>query len=455
MSEDRRNRSKSVAKGDLYSTDAQVRRRAAIRLGECGNAEAAGELLQVLQTESDSAAASSMVLALGSLGGDAVREGLTAHLARSDQEALALAKAMDRLGLSGGAGATWRTGLSLEAVRVEVTEGLERPVSRALDLQGFGATEVDRPGLLRLKKPVAVSRLQPPPRMTYNLRLLLGVAEAGDSDLAAMGRALEAAVQAQPWTAWIEDGSVLKYRFSVEGRKPDRRQMRDFLDLARAALAPCGLSDSPSGYNCELVMSWLAPHPTLYFRPRFRPDERFSYRVRDVSASISPVVAAALAQVAPLGLSGDIIDPTCGSGTLLFERGLLSPEARLFGIDVDAGAIAAATANAERAGLAGRLTLQQADARDPSPWRSCGLVLANLPFGIRSGREDRDLKGLYSDILTNAALVLHPSGRVILATANRSALEFALDAHKEFRTLARYRFSSGGIFVQLVVLGLS
>ena len=133
-----------------------------------------------------------------------------------------------------------------------------------------------------------------------------------------------------------------------------------------------------------------------------------------------------------------ILDPMCGSGTFLIEAALLrrklapglnrtfafehfpsfqaskwerfrleaeraalsqSP-ARLIGCDIDEDALAAARANAERAGVLNDIHFFQADARtlDYGALKRSGesaLLIANPPYGRRLGGE-REVRALYT-----------------------------------------------------------
>lgn len=446
------------AASNLDSPDAGLRRRAAIELGRVGNAQAVEPLIEALRQEQEDLVRASLVLALGALGGAHALTTLAELIPAGRAETAALVKALDRLTGKKRAGVAWREGLNLGDVHLEVPQGLEHPLSRRLVQEGLPKSETVRPGLLRLLQPVPATRLDPPPRYIYNLRLPLAQTEPGLSDSAAIQILLKRAAETRSWRTWVAPDSAdkpidLPYRLVMEGREPNRTALRSWLDHARAAFAPLGMADSPSAYSCEMVVSWLGPQPTLFFRPRFGVDRRFAYRKRDVNASINPVVAAALVQLIPAPLTGAVLDPTCGSATLLVERALLDKDARLVGIDVSAAALAAARTNLEAAALSGRAILRESDARDPAAWSPCGVLLANLPFGIRSGRDDPDLGQLYRAILVNADTVLGESGRVLLGTANRSSLERAVAAAKVFRILAKYRVQTGGLYVHVVVLG--
>ena len=141
-----------------------------------------------------------------------------------------------------------------------------------------------------------------------------------------------------------------------------------------------------------------------------------------------------------------LLDPFCGSGTLLVEAALLASgtppglfreqfgferlpghdapgfaalrerlrarahelpaKLALRGSDADAGAIEGARENLEAVGLAERVQLEVADARDFAPPRGWnGWIVSNLPYGVRVGasatrdasRGELDLVALHRD----------------------------------------------------------
>lgn len=167
--------------------------------------------------------------------------------------------------------------------------------------------------------------------------------------------------------------------------------------------------------------------------------DRRGYRVAPGAAPVREQIAAACVLASGWDGSGPVVDPMCGSGTLLaeagaialglapgrlregwaferlpaFDRGAweavrrepipaLAPEVQLYGNDRAPAAVRAAEANLERAGLAGRATLTVADAFDfAPPDRSAGgggLFLVNPPYGERIALED-DLWPRLGDLL--------------------------------------------------------
>ncbi len=162
---------------------------------------------------------------------------------------------------------------------------------------------------------------------------------------------------------------------------------------------------------------------------------RRGYRVNVTAAPLRETLAAGL--LMHLGWDGSrpLIDPMCGSGTIPIEGALLAlgraPGSRrsfafmdwpgyraggwrllvdeadrqsrphvptlIGGSDRDAAALAAAHANAERAGLDEQVLLTCRELQDIAVPPRAGLVLCNPPYGARLGRE-LALDGLYASM---------------------------------------------------------
>lgn len=162
------------------------------------------------------------------------------------------------------------------------------------------------------------------------------------------------------------------------------------------------------------------------------------YRQALAKAPLRETIAAALLLAS--GWRGDtpLLDPLCGSGTIPIEAALLagnvapglagadrrprsygfeswpgfdpalwrdtvaSAHARIrevtvpiIGSDRDAGAIAAATANAARAGVSNATQFRRATLGAVEPAPDPGHIVTNPPYGVRVG-DRRDLHGLYA-----------------------------------------------------------
>lgn len=495
----------------LRDDEPKVRKNAAVALGRLAAdlppEEAEGTaraLAAALEGESIPWVRSSLVLALGSAGGSAARTALAAAEPASAEEGEALRKARDRV-LEETPEVAWRDDAPpLPGLWAAAPPGLE-DVARAEAVEAGFAVELAGPGLLRLPPDVRPDRLLRRLRCIYGLRILVAEGPSlhrvpQEALAERVGELLSGAAWLPHWRRWIdpgdgggEDGSggeVLRYRFALDELRVRKATFFAVLAAARQALGEHGLRDSPSHYALQVTVE-AAPEVTrVWVLPTFLPDERFAYRLEDVGASIHPVVAACLARLVssepPAGEEGEdeertlhIVDPTCGSGTLLVERAKLSPGVELLGMDVSPTAVRAAERNLEAAGLAGRSAVHRADARDERAWRDllgggadggpAGQVdelLANLPFGVRSRgtdpqrSDDQDetdygdaLARLYDGVMAQLSRRLAPGGRAVLYTANRNLLHGALRrARQGIRFTDERTTESGGLRVGVWVL---
>ncbi|MEM7293873.1 MAG: bifunctional 23S rRNA (guanine(2069)-N(7))-methyltransferase RlmK/23S rRNA (guanine(2445)-N(2))-methyltransferase RlmL [Pseudomonadota bacterium] len=203
---------------------------------------------------------------------------------------------------------------------------------------------------------------------------------------------------------------------------------------------------------------------------------RRSYRSADSGAPLKENLAAAILlfaeweQIAAAG--GELLDPMCGSGTLLIEAAMIAAdiapglrrehygfsswkqhkpelwekllaEARdrrdhglaglptIRGYDRDATAVAAAKRNAQVAGLADQIQLQVRDlAKYQAPTTSgVGLFVTNPPYGVRLD-SDGSLSRLYG--MLGHAMRQHPQWRAAVLTANPDLTHrFRLPADRE------------------------
>jgi len=205
------------------------------------------------------------------------------------------------------------------------------------------------------------------------------------------------------------------------------------------------------------------------------------YRQAVAKAPIRETLAAAAIKAS--GWSGDapLIDPMCGSGTIPIEGALIArriapglhrhfafeqwPDfdapvwneltaaatARVLptaarpikGSDRDAGAIEAAIANAERAGVAGDIEFSRRPVSAIEPPEEPGWIVSNPPYGVRVGERDR-LRNLYAQ-LGNVLRARCPGWNVALVSADP-----ALERQVRVPLEAVLRTSNGGIKVRVV-----
>lgn len=120
---------------------------------------------------------------------------------------------------------------------------------------------------------------------------------------------------------------------------------------------------------------------------------------------------------------------------------------RITGSDRDTGAITAAKANAERAGVLQDIELEVRSISALEPADGAGLVASNPPYGVRVGESEK-LRDLYAQ-LGNVLRARRPGWQLALLSADRQ-LERQLRLDLDERLITR----NGGIPVHLVVAAI-
>lgn len=309
---------------------------------------------------------------------------------------------------------------------------------------------------------------------------------------------LERRVSKLPWDDFLQPGAPVVLRVTCrksklyhEGAVAER--------VARVLDAVAGVSvqdtrsddddadgDDPPPRGQLIIVRFLRDVCTISVDSSGPLLHQRGYRQAVAKAPLRETLAAALLLAA--GWRGDtpLLDPLCGSGTIPIEAALLSrgiapgiangdlaPRAFAFeawpqfeadtwhdivgaaraavrgaralitGSDRDAGAIAAACANAARAGVGDDIAFRRAALSSVEPVAGTGHVVTNPPYGVRVG-ERRELHSLY------AALGRTVSERLPGWSVTLLAADDALAAATGLRLVEQLATRNGGIPVRLL-----
>jgi len=314
---------------------------------------------------------------------------------------------------------------------------------------------------------------------------------------------LEKEARGVAWARWVPAGGAVHFRVtSHKSRLYHQDAVAERLERAVVAAVP-GARPVRAPSEADALDDDVSALPGVQrFLVRIVDDQltlsvdssggllhRRGYRLASAKAPIRETLAAAMLLEMAWDGSVPLVDPLCGSGTIPIEAALLArrippgwrrrfafenwPEFKLnvweyvrgeaekeirdraaapiVAADRDAGAVEACAANAERAGVAGDLsilcaaltnTLSDPDVSALAP----ALVLTNPPYGVRVGESGR-LRDLYASIgkAMRGPLAAWSLGFVTsdpgLATATGLPVEPSLDTSTGGLRIRLYRYT--------------
>jgi putative N6-adenine-specific DNA methylase len=294
-----------------------------------------------------------------------------------------------------------------------------------------------------------------------------------------------------PWASVVAPGSAVRFRVTCKKSKlyhsdAVAQRLADAVTRSMPGVRAEGSStpdDDAMDEDAQLfVVRLLRNRCTVSADTSGALLHRRGYRQATAKAPLRETLAAALIAASGWDGASPLVDPFCGSGTIPIEGALMAlgrapgagrtfaaerwpgvsrtlgdrvraelasrvgtPPPRILGFDRDAGAIAAAVSNAERAGVAADVGFAvQALSAAEFPPGGAGWVVTNPPYGVRVGDADRvrDLWAQLGHVLKQRA----PGWRLALLSPD-PALERQLRI--PMRVVAQT--SNGGIPVRLVV----
>ena len=313
-----------------------------------------------------------------------------------------------------------------------ISVGLEPVLQKELQSLGFDQTRIEPGGVSFYATWDTVQRFSPFLRTpsTLRLQLLRGKPVHKLSDLRHHLNAIE-------WSKYLTSGVLADVRVSCKRSKLNRSDIvtEKIERILRAIL------NSDSGPTLPFVVRIFENKLWLSAQLHSQLLHKRGWRTEQVRTPLRENWAAALLSIANWHPEEPLLDPFCGSGTILIEAArqaaqrpahLRSPyewrhwlpsvptiipeamavSARLFGSDRDAVSVAKAKRHAKSAGV--DVSFTQADIRNVSAPTTSGLVIANPPYGIRSGRKTDAVhhwfgKRLQDDFQRWRVLFLSPS----------------------------------------------
>ena len=232
----------------------------------------------------------------------------------------------------------------------------------------------------------------------------------------------------------------LNYRIEAGSLGQHRREA---IQKVSEGFDACGYADNPSSYAFEIRLQNGGMYAVF-------PDERFAYRRETLPASIHPVAAASIVRLCRPYMKEDaaVLDPFCGSATLLIERGFFGGTSRLVGIDISPRAIKAACANRQASGL--QIALIRGDCIMHGAARY-DEVISNMPFGHRVSGHAENI-GLYGALAGRLTAWLREGGMAFLFTQEKTLLRDIIGKNDKLSIVAETLFETGGLSPTLFII---
>lgn len=240
-----------------------------------------------------------------------------------------------------------------------------------------------------------------------------------------------------------EGGGAYYFRLEIKSKMPLDKKSTFAKKMASELERVSGrkLINSTSNYEFEIR---LIENKDGLFNVLLKlytlPDKRFEYRRNAIAASIQPVGAALIAELAKDYLKQDavVLDPFCGVGTMLLERDKVVPAQVMYGVDIFGEAIVKATENAELDNT--DIYFINRDFFDFGHKYLFDEIFTNMP--ARGGRKtEQEMTKLYNQFFDKAAMIIKDQGIIVMYTRDRGLVKNNLDNKPQYTLLKEFEIS--------------
>ena len=450
----------------LQSEDAKMRKNIARLIGRLMEARDARPLMAALEHESKRLARPSMILALGALKTPQAIQFLSRYEVEpakditeekhEKEEREALEKALS--GVRKGPVHTFKDFRSPVMLELRCARGLENQLAEELTrvrrvFQGGVIVEAESWTALQKSRLWREALL---PLACGVMRRPEAIAEAAASQMA---QALQTLYGGEaPYTFRVEIAGRANPEAAVSRAELAKTAAREMVKASGGLLV-----NAPGNYETELRVEPQSKNPeltNLYLKLFLPSDQRFAYRKGTIPASIHPANAAGVIRLAApyLKPGAAVMDPCCGSGTLLIERAIFGKAQgaickRLVGVDIYGKALKIAEGNIKAAhlGAGTAVRLVRSDFLEWNIEEPMDELMANLPFGNRVGSHKENLR-LYQGLAEKLPSWVKPGGIAVLYTMEGRLLDRCLAKQERVQILQRSRVEAGGLEPKVFII---
>ncbi|MGH4123978.1 MAG: HEAT repeat domain-containing protein [Clostridium sp.] len=250
-----------------------------------------------------------------------------------------------------------------------------------------------------------------------------------------------------------DSNSPFWYRVEFKTMDASRERSEFVKNLSRELdeISCGGLKNSPSSYEVELRIVERNNLCSVFVKLYSFADNRFDYRKNEIATSINPVTAAIAVKSIEKWLkpSAQVIDPFCGTGTMLIERSKLAEVESLTGVDIYRTAISAAEVNSKLANV--NIDLIDEDILDFSTTYLFDELITNMPFDNKSATHNK-YADLYSEFVKRIPSLVIAGGMAFVYTIEKQLFREVLMDNEELELLQEIKIESGRLTPHVFVL---
>ncbi|NCB99670.1 MAG: methyltransferase domain-containing protein [Clostridia bacterium] len=233
--------------------------------------------------------------------------------------------------------------------------------------------------------------------------------------------------------------SPFLFRVEVKGVKDIAQKNRIAKDLSKylEEHSKGMLVNEPSFYELEIRVIVGKSGSRVFLKLTCMPDTRFAYRKYATSTSMQPTKAALMMHYIQPYLRADsnILDPFCGTGTLLIERAKIMDFRSIYGLDISGQAVQAAWENSQRADV--MLHLVQRSFNDFTHEYAFDEILTDMPRRS-DNRPQKQIEYLYHILFNKSHELLAPKGILVVYSEDKRMMESELEEASWAKLLNKY-----------------
>lgn len=241
------------------------------------------------------------------------------------------------------------------------------------------------------------------------------------------------------------DGKHLQggsYRFRVEIRGKleleERKLLMKKISTALEVKSKHRLINSVSDYEVEIrLLEGKTGGYHTYLKLYTIPDHRFFYRKNTLATSIQPVTAATIMELARSYLkeNAQVLDPFCGTGTMLIERNFALSAHPLYGIDLYGKAIELGRENAKTARVL--INFVNRDFAQFSHEYLFDEIVTNMPF-VSGKQTEEEVENAYHLLFKKGTTHLKKNGIAIVYSQNPEIANRVLKQYSKWFLLEQF-----------------